>query len=405
MPPFARSVRFKLTLWYSGLLLVFGIAFVLSLNLAARLDRPGVDTANFRLRGVYWETVVTGPGQALLIPRSVTLQQAGDSAYTQNLERLRIWSLFAVFGLAVASGVGGYILSGMLLQPVRKITQVASEIGTSNLHQRINHQGADDELKALADTFDSMIDRLEHSFVAQRRFVQDASHELRTPLAAIRMNIEVTEMDPDVTQEEYRALLETVKQQTERLTRLSDDLMLLTSTSEGEAPDVDPVQLSRVAHEVISQLSPLAGTENISLVAEGDTDLEAEASGDLLYRCVFNLVDNAIKYAGDSSVVRIRSERRGAAAIVSVADNGAGIEPEATLHLFERFYRVDRGRSRKQGGSGLGLSIVKELVEAMGGTVTVDSTVGKGTTFTISLKATPVSARAATTPRAALASG
>ncbi len=397
-------MRFKLTLWYSGLLLVFGVAFVLSLNLAARLDHPRVDPADLRVRGVYWEAVVTGPGQALLVPRNVTLAQAGETAYSQNLERLRVWSLFAVFGLALASGVGGYMLSGMLLQPVRDITQVASEISTTNLNRRINHQGADDELKALADTFDSMIGRLEHSFVAQRQFVQDASHELRTPLAAIRMNIEVLEMEDDVTADEYRALLDTVKQQTERLTRLSDDLMLLSS-SEGEAPDMDDVSLGGLAREVVAQLTPLAAPRNVSLVVEAGPEVEAVANSDLLFRSVFNLVDNAIKYTGDGSTVRLKAERRGARALLTVTDNGAGIEPAALEHLFDRFYRVDRGRGRREGGSGLGLAIVKELVEGMGGTVTVDSQMGKGTTFVIGLAATDSYATAGSSQRPVLVTG
>jgi len=125
---------------------------------------------------------------------AMLVNQAGDEFRTENLNRLRTWSIVAGFGLAIVSGFGGFALSGILLRPVRDITDVASEISASNLSQRINHEGPDDELKNLADTFDSMIDRIERGFESQRRFVQDASHELRTPLAAIRTNIEVAEM-------------------------------------------------------------------------------------------------------------------------------------------------------------------------------------------------------------------
>ena len=378
MPSLTQTVRFKLTVWYSSLLLVFGVAFVVSLNLAARFDRPG------DMGDVQYE-LVRAPGQALTLrPLPKTLQQAEEALYDRNLDNLRTWSLIAVVGLALASGIGGYVLSGMLLRPVRQMTKVASEISATNLAKRINHDGPDDELKALADTFDTMIGRLEHSFAQQREFVENASHELRTPLAAIRTNIEVTEMDPEVSPEEYRALLETVKTQTERLTRLSEDLLLLSS-AEREHPELEPVPLVKLGREVVRNLAPTAAARASVLKVEGDDTLEAVASGDSLYRSVFNLVENAIKYAGDGSIVNVVARKRGDRAEIAVEDNGAGIPPDALPHVFDRFYRIDRGRSRREGGTGLGLSIVSELVRGMNGTVSATSANGEGTTFTISL--------------------
>jgi signal transduction histidine kinase len=380
MPQFTRTVRFRLTVWYSSLLLVFGVAFVVALNLAVRLDQP----QSLYLDGVEYAPV-RGPGQAIEgYVQVVTLKQAEDEIYSANVDRLRTWSLLAVIGLAVASGVGGYVLSGMMLRPVRDITRVASEITASNLTQRINHQGPEDELWALSQTFDSMIDRLETSFERQRQFVQDASHELRTPLAAIRTNIEVTELDPDVSVEEYRALVETVKTQTARLTRLSEDLLLLTSEDK-DSLDKEPVLLALVGREVVNQLAPLAAGQGVSVHFEGDERVEADSNADLLYRCVFNLVDNAIKYSGQDTAVVVRARRDDTAAIIEVADNGAGIAEDEVARIFDRFYRVDKGRSRRQGGSGLGLAIVQDLVRSLNGLVSVSSQVGRGSTFTIRL--------------------
>jgi signal transduction histidine kinase len=386
MPSFTRTVRFRLTVWYSSLLLVFGVAFVVALNLAVRLDQPTL----YNIDQVFRAPVRTGPGQAVAIQDVVTLKEAEDQIYSQNLDHLRNWSLTAVVGLALASGVGGYVLSGMMLRPVRDITRVASEISASNLGQRINHQGPEDELWALSETFDSMIDRLETSFEKQRQFVQDASHELRTPLAAIRTNIEVMEMDPDVTVEEYRDLVETVKTQTARLTRLSEDLLLLTSDDK-DSLEKEPVKLIDVGREVVKQLLPLAAARSVSLSVEGDSTLEAETNADLLYRCVFNLVDNAIKYSGQDTSVVVRSARRDGNTVMEVSDTGAGIPDDEAVRIFDRFYRVDRGRSRREGGSGLGLAIVQDLVRALGGSVSVRSSLGKGSTFTITL---PLSAPA-----------
>jgi signal transduction histidine kinase len=397
VPAFLQTVRFKLTLWYSGLLLIFGIAFVVALNLAAQLDRPAVDLDNLKIEEIQYETV-RGPGNALtVVPRQITLKEAEDTFYNETLDNLRFWSLIALVGLVLASGVGGYMLSGMLLQPVRDITDTAAVITATNLTQRINHVGPNDELKSLADTFDSMIGRLQRSFDQQRLFVQDASHELRTPLAAIRMNIEVTEMEPNLTEADYRGLLDTVKTQTERLTRLSEDLLLL-STSEGDTPDTEPVNIHALGREVVAQLSPVAAARNVTLAVEGAREVEAEANGDLLFRCVFNLVENAIKYSGEGSHVVVRAAGTPSGAEVAVIDNGVGIPPEHVTRLFDRFYRVDRGRSRREGGTGLGLAIVKGLVESMGGSVHVTSTEGKGTTFTLMLRAAapepPAAARA-----------
>jgi heavy metal sensor kinase len=372
---------------------VFGVAFVVALNVAVRLDRPEV----FELRGWEWTAQRVGPGGGVNVQPSLSLAQVEDTFYSQNLDRLRLWSIFAVVGLAVASGVGGYVLSGIMLRPVRDITEVASEISATNLSRRINHQGPDDELKHLADTFDSMIGRLERTFEQQRQFVQDASHELRTPLAAIRTNIEVAEMDPSLSEEETRELLETIKAQTERLTRLSDDLLVLSANERG-IPELAPLPLLDMARDVVRNLAPLAATRQVIIEVAGDANLEAVGDGDLLFRALSNLVDNAIKYSGEGKRVWVSVARQDGAAEVSVRDNGPGIPEEQRERIFERFYRVDKGRSRAQGGIGLGLAIVRELIESMGGEVSVESTPGTGATFRVRLREAPPVATAATPP-------
>lgn len=390
MPPFFRSIRFRLTVWYSSLLLIFGVAFVVALNLAVRLDQPPVFELS-RYNDVVYTPVRTGPAQAIIVPietETYSLREVENGIYSKSLDRLQYWSLVSVVGLAIASGIGGYVLSGILLRPVRDITQAASEISATNLGRRINYEGPRDELWALAKTFDSMIGRLETSFERQRQFVQDASHELRTPLAAIRTNIEVTEMDPDATVEEYRELVATIKHQTERLTRLSEDLLLLTNDDGGRV-EPEPVDLQALATDVLEELRPLAAQRGVALRREFFAQVEAVASPDLLHRCVLNLVDNAIKYSGEGATVTVRLREADKVARIEVEDNGPGIPPEALPHIFERFYRVDKGRSRREGGTGLGLAIVRELITAMGGHVGVESEQGEGTTFWIELPRPP----------------
>ena len=389
IPAFARTVRFRLTIWYSSLLLVFGVAFVIALNIAIRLDRQTFLVPDLSTVRVADER---GPGGAITAGTpefnlEVRLKEVEDEYNSEQVERLQTWSILAVIGLAVSSGVGGYVLSGVMLRPVRDITAVASEISATSLERRINYEGPADEMKDLADTFDSMIARLERSFESQRRFVQDASHELRTPLAAIRTNIEVTEMDDEATLDDYRQLLDTVKVQTARLARLSDDLMLLTTGGDGEPLELEAVNASGLTAEVIEQLGPVAEQREVTLSLASPVPVWASAQADLLYRCVFNLVDNAIKYSGAGAHVDVACSTSGGRTLIEVRDNGPGIPLADRLHLFDRFYRVDRGRSRREGGSGLGLAIVRELCEAMGGDVRVASNEGEGSVFTISMAA------------------
>lgn len=388
MPAFVRSIRFRLTVWYSSLLLVFGVAFVLALNIAVRLDQPKLVTISGVAVTEQLEPAPR-PGSALAGTRRVFVpqifvQDAEDQLYSENLDRLRFWSLVSVMGLALASGVGGYVLSGLMLRPVRDITETAAEISESNLSKRINYEGPKDELWALSQTFDSMIDRLEHSFERQRQFVQDASHELRTPLAAIRTNIDVTEMDSATSVEEYRELVDTIKTQTDRLTRLSEDLLLLTR-DDRERSEIEAVDIRAVINEVLRQLRPIAAARDVEIAITVAGAVEIETKPDLLFRCVFNLVDNAIKYSHEEGRVEVRVRQEESRAVIEVADDGPGIPPEDLGRIFDRFYRVDKGRGRREGGAGLGLAIVKELVESLGGNVGVSSQPGIGSTFRISL--------------------
>ncbi len=383
-------MRFRLTVWYSTLLLILGLAFILFLNVAARLDDPYDLPLMQRLRDeqVEWQaepaaTESTSADSGPAMTPSLLLEEAGGEFQAENLDHLRTWSIVAATGLAIISGFGGFALAGVILRPVRDITQVASEISATNLSRRINHQGPDDELKGLADTFDSMIARIERGFESQRRFVQDASHELRTPLAAIRTNLEVADLALNAGSVDQRELLETVKGQTERLTRLSEDLLLLTAPP--TASLLEPVDLRGLVQTAIRELEPLAERARVSLTAHAAGHCEALATADLLYRCVFNLIDNAVKHSGEGAAVTIVIGHDGEGVWIRVTDTGPGIPAADLEHVFERFYRVDRSRARGRGGSGLGLAIVRESMDSMGGSVEATSPPGEGSTFTLYL--------------------
>ncbi len=372
---------------------MFGLAFVIALNVAARVSHPEMRALD-GVDGSMQVGPAAEPGGAIdtrqpRLDAATIVNTAEEQLYQENLDRLRAWSLIAVVGLVLTSAIGGYVVSGVLLGPVREISRVASEIGATNLSRRINHEGVDDELKELADTFDSMIGRLEAAFENQQQFVQDASHELRTPLTAIRTNIEVTEMDPFSTASDYRELTDLVKDQTDRLTRLADDLLLLTGPP--VPPELSPVPVEQLLTDVVRQLAAVAALRGTEIRVSATDNLRALAEEDSLFRCVSNLVDNAIKYSGDNSQVSVGAHRDGNRIEIAVTDSGSGIDPEALPYVFERFYRVDRGRSRREGGNGLGLAIVRQLAQNMGGDVSVSSPPGEGATFTIRLSAPPTS--------------
>lgn len=393
-------MRFRLTLWYSALLLLLGLAFVVSLNVAARLDKPDEQRVLAEMdmdEDTGWRAVdgasATDGGEASPAAPARLAEEMGSEFHSENLDRLRLWSIVAVIGLTLASGMGGYALSGFLLRPVRDITQVASEIGAGNLSRRINHRGPDDELKGLADTFDSMIGRIESGFDTQRRFVQDASHELRTPLTAIRTNIELAELElgADGGEERLPGLLETVRAQTDRLARLVADLLLLTSP-EATVASPDPperVDVRGLAAAAAAELAPLAARAGVRIRVADGAPREALGSADLLYRCALNLIDNAVKHSGEGAFVAIDAGGDGEEVWLRVRDTGPGIPAEHLPHVFDRFYRVDRSRARGRGGAGLGLAIVRALTESMGGSVEAESTEGEGAAFTLRLPRAP----------------
>jgi signal transduction histidine kinase len=282
------------------------------------------------------------------------------------------------------------------MRPVHTITQAARTIGETDLSRRLNMKSKD-ELGELANTFDGMLGRLQAAFERQRQFVADASHELRTPLTIVNLETSRALASPRKA-EDYTHALAVIRSENDFMTSLVNDLLTLARMDAGQANMQSlPVDLSDVALETIERLAPLAARNGVLLEA-GDLP-EARILGDRqhLIQMVSNLVDNGIKYAaGDNKKVSIETGTSEGNAWVSVSDNGPGIAPEHLPHLFDRFYRIDKARTRgddqttdpkSPSGSGLGLSIVQWIVKSHGGDVKVESQVGTGTTFTAIFKA------------------
>lgn len=284
----------------------------------------------------------------------------------------------------VAAG-GAYLLVNRALAPVDQIAGKAEQISQHNLSGRLPVARTGDELERLSLSLNRMISRLEDAVQNSKRFLEDASHELRTPLTVLRGELEnLTQnarLDGD-TRETLGSMLEEV----ERLAKIVEGLFALSRLDAGEA-QAERVRfdLAELAATTADQMSLLAEDKGISVSCEAKAGITVQGDRARLKQVVVNLLDNAIKYTSRGGVIRLGVERANGHAVLEVADNGIGIPAEALPHVFERFFRVDKARSRDLGGAGLGLSIVKSICTAHGAIVEVESTAGQGTRFRIKL--------------------
>ncbi|NOZ57420.1 MAG: HAMP domain-containing protein [Calditrichaeota bacterium] len=304
------------------------------------------------------------------------------------LHRLIVSLLIAAPVALLLAGFTGYWLADRALRPVEVIRSRAESISQANLAARVPVPGRGDELSRLAETFNAMLDRLEAAFKAQQRFIADASHELKTPIAILRARWENEINDADLPQEVRTQLTRDVEELA-RLNKLVEDLLLLTRADEGKIPLArEPVSLDELLNSLLEDARTLASGKEQKIHTEITTCGTVQGDRNRLYQLFLNLVDNAVKYSQPGATIRITCERRGARVVVAVQDDGPGIPPEDLPLIFDRFYRVDKSRSRELGGSGLGLSICKWIAEAHGGSITVQSQPGQGTRVEVSLPAT-----------------
>ncbi|GAC1467443.1 MAG: hypothetical protein PVSMB1_16480 [Gemmatimonadaceae bacterium] len=306
---------------------------------------------------------------------------------TQRTEStLRQVLLLLAVGLPIAVGIavtGGFILVKRALKPVDRMARKAEEITQLNLNERLPLMHSADELESLSVALNHMISRLENAIQTSKRFVADASHELRTPLTVLRGELENLAQDAQLrvhTREYLGSMLEEV----DRLAEIVESLLALSKLDAGEASSERvKFDLGELATSTAEQMSLLAEDKNITVVCEAAPQVIVEGDRARMKQVVVNLLDNAIKYTPNGGRVLMKISRDAREAILDVADNGMGIPVDALPHMFKRFFRVDDSRSRKQGGAGLGLSIVKSICNAHGAAVEVTSAPGEGSSFRV----------------------
>ncbi|MCC8358094.1 MAG: HAMP domain-containing protein [Oscillospiraceae bacterium] len=300
----------------------------------------------------------------------------------RNLRNMSV--LFGGAGLVIIT-----ILSSTLTRRIKRLSKAMNFVRGGDYAYRISVQG-NDELAVLSEEFNILTGRLESTEEIRRRFVSDASHELRTPLAAIRLLSDSISQAENMDMDTVREFAQDIGSEADRLQRTTEKLMSLTKLDAGVTQlQQEPVDMKLVARRTLHLLEPLAAKQQISLRTRLSDDCIVKASADDLYQIIFNLVENAIKYNTQNGVVTLSLRRERATVVLTVEDTGIGIPEEDIGHIFERFYRVDKARSRASGGSGLGLSIVHDAVVANGGEIEVARREEGGTCFTVTFPLCP----------------
>jgi two-component system OmpR family sensor kinase len=342
------------------------------------------DSANGGLRAYARNLTVAGQPYRLVLLQSLHTQH-------EMLEDIRSIFYSVIPVVLLLACLGGYFLARRNLAPVVAMASQARGMGADRLQDRLAVANPRDELGQLALSFNQLLDRLEDSFERQRRFIADASHELRTPVAILLGETEVTLSRADRTPAEYREALAILNSESQRLSHTIEDLFTLTRADAGQLPlALRDVYLDELASDLLRQSRSLAFAKNIKLNSGITPDLLAHADEALLRRMILNLLDNAIKHTSSGGTVSLECKKQGDFYVFSVSDTGSGVPSELQQKIFERFFRVDKARSRGEsdtGGAGLGLAIARWIAEAHHGRLELVRSDSTGSTFSAFLPA------------------
>jgi signal transduction histidine kinase len=386
LPEWMGSLRFRLTIINS--LALFALAALVVAGIYASVSRSiGSASMDGQIEFQVDDGEVVVIDEAM--PEAIDLERQIDQ---RTLETLRQYSFGALGLLFISSLFVGWWVAGWLLRPIDRIADAARDIQATDLSRRIALGGPRDELRDLADTFDDMLSRLDAAFEDQRTFIHETSHELRNPLAVMRTNLEVALSDDAASVEDWQETAQVVKHSSERMSRLVDDL-LLYARRESRSMVEEQVDLVTVVQETVAEFRTSAENRGISLQAQTGADLWVDGDRVSLARALANLLANATRLAPENSVIRVTAGKESDRVWMAVTDQGPGIAPEDHVKVFQRFWRAERRTRRNEVRSGLGLAIVRQIVEGHGGEVRLASEVGQGSVFSLWLPAASVSRR------------
>jgi hypothetical protein len=319
-------------------------------------------------------------------PAGSQLNQAvGVTEHRSDRRQLLIASGIALVVMAGASLAIGWLVAGRFLRPLRTITATTREISATNLHERLNLTGPDDELKELADTFDELLDRLERSFAFERQFVANASHELRTPLAGMRTSLDVAMAKPEPVPPHIRTLADRLGRELDHVARLLESFLTLAHTQQGPLGEESTVSLAELARAAIERRAAAILAIGLDVEQQRRSDAWVTGSQTLLSRMVENVIDNAVGHNRPGGWVRVRIAVEHGRAQLAVENGGPVLDPDQVRQLTQPFRRLVADRTGSDDGSGLGLAIVSSIVEVHGGTLELEALTDGGLRVAIAL--------------------
>lgn len=391
LPAWTGSIKVRLAFLYTAV--VFGLFALVVVGiygaLSWELSRQSVTTT------VQGEQACFRVGPSVYCLQSPDLEvrdpvkEIEKSVNQRALDQFRRLGFLALGGLFFVSVGVGWVLADRALAPIGRISRVAKRIQATDLSQRINLTGPEDEIKELADTFDGMLGRLEAAWESQRGFIHEASHELRNPIAVIRTNVDVALADPDTSAEELRDSLAVVGNAAQRMGVLVDDL-LTYARREAPADREGLVDVGELVLRTAVQFDAPATARRLTLLRHAPARLYTHGDPVALEQALANLLANATRLAPEGTTVTVSAGQQGPWVWLAVTDEGPGIPVADQPKVYERFWRGEKHRARTEGRSGLGLTIVRQIARGHGGSVALQSEPGKGSTFSIWLPAAEV---------------
>lgn len=370
-----KSLRFKLTIAYSLILFFFSCSLVFGINVVLNDHfqndpRPAMNMME------------PLPGQNPFFDFDQAQRQKIRDIRLQDLQTIQQLSELSLIPIFVFSFLLGYFVAGRFLSPLKVLQQKVNDIKESNLGSVVQIN-SEDEIGLLARSFNDMSGRLKKAFDSQSQFIQDASHELRTPLTIVQTNLEYAAEDKSLSREELQSSIQSALSGMKRVRGLTDKLLEIRDIG---LLNKENENISDIVSKQVKSLDSYAKQFNITVVNNTKEKVSREVDAHLLSLAVFNILENAIKYSQDSKdpSVEVEVYEKNDYAYISVKDNGCGIPKDKLDKIFDRFYRVDKSRSSKNGGFGLGLSIAKKIVDDHNGKIFVKSS-DKGSKFTIRL--------------------
>ena len=326
--------------------------------------------------------ILNEDGEASFDPRLIAPNEELTIVVDGVQGRFRTTNWYITAAVTLLSGILAYFVSGRALKPLRSFTSQVEQVQLNNLADMRIDEDTISEFRQLSRSFNQMLERLKNAFSAQRQLTGNAAHELRTPLALMQAQLELFSAEHPDVRPETAEFLTLLREQTERLAQMTKTLLEMSNLR--QVARNERIQLAPMIEEIFTDLAPLSDKLGVTLTAEGDGIMIG--SDALIYRLIFNLTENAVKYNRPGGSVRVSVTQELEKLLLRVSDTGCGIPEEYQRSIFQPFFRVDKSRSREYGGAGLGLSLVWEIADLHGGSVWVEKSSEKGTTIAVELQ-------------------